>query len=303
MGADSIKVVVTGASGLLGRAVLKEVSKRGYAAIGTAFSRAGAGLERLDLNDTTAVAQFMELHQPQAVIHCAAEVRPDIVERNQAAAEQLNVKASGHLAQLAKDVGAFFVYISSDYVFDGTKPPYHVGDTPNPLNFYGYTKFAGEQAVRGANSQAAILRLPVLYGVAENPKEGSINTLISLVRGTRPASVDNVQPRFPTCTDDVARVLLDMVDMSVGPKHSLVEGVFHFSAKEKMTKYEMCKSFASILGVDIQNRITPVNEKPAEPVASRPENSQLSTEALEQIGISVDCVTFYEWWSVYLKQH
>ncbi|KAJ2084015.1 hypothetical protein H4R24_000363 [Coemansia sp. RSA 988] len=303
MSSISIKVVVTGASGLLGRAVMKEVSKHGYTAIGTAFSRAGLGLEKLDLNDTAAVEQFIKLHQPQAVIHCAAAVRPDIVEQNQTAAEQLNVKATGHLAQLAKNIGAYFVYISSNYVFDGTKPPYNVGDTPNPLNFYGYTKFAGEQAARAANPRAAILRLPVLYGVAENPKEGPINILINLVCGVQPVSVDDVQPRFPTCTDDVSRVLLDMVDMGIGFNRSLVEGIFHFSAKEKMTKYEMCQDFAGILDVDIQNNVIPITEKPVEPVASRPDNPQLSTKSLELIGISVDCVPFHEWWTVYLKQH
>ncbi|PIA18259.1 NAD dependent epimerase/dehydratase [Coemansia reversa NRRL 1564] len=303
MGSDNIKVVVTGASGLLGRAVVKEVVKRGHTVIGTAFSRAGFGLEKLDLKDATAVTQFMKHYRPQAVIHCAAETRPDFAERDKAAAELLNVKVPGHLAELSKDLGAFFVYISTDYVFDGTQPPYKIGDTPNPLNFYGYTKFAGEQAVSAANPHAAILRVPVLYGMSDNPKEGSINVLVNLIRGTQPAKVDDVQPRFPTCTDDVARVLLDMVNMGIGSKHNLVKGIFHFSAKEKMTKYEICQDFARILGIDMQNKILPIKEKPVEPVASRPDNCELSTEALEHIGISVNYVPFHEWWSFYLKQH
>ncbi|KAJ2355684.1 hypothetical protein IWW50_003157, partial [Coemansia erecta] len=238
MGSGNIKVVVTGASGLLGRAVVKEAEKRNLEVIGTAFSRATDKLEKLDLSDQAAVSAFLSKHQPQAVIHCAAEKRPDVAESNQPAVEQLNAQVPGYLARLAKQINAFFVYISTDYVFDGTKPPYQVDDQPNPLNFYGRTKLAGEKAVLAANEQAVILRVPVLYGEAESASESAINVLVDLVRGSANAKVDALQARFPTCTDDVARVLLDMAEVSVGAAGEAISGIFHFSAKEELTKYQ-----------------------------------------------------------------
>lgn len=75
---------------------------------------------------------------------------------------QLNVESSRALASLCIEIGAWLVYLSTDYVFDGTRPPYHPGDLPNPLNFYGRSKLQGEEAVRAVNKDATILRVPIL---------------------------------------------------------------------------------------------------------------------------------------------
>ncbi|KAJ1958672.1 hypothetical protein EC988_000173 [Linderina pennispora] len=299
----SPKVIITGASGLLGRAVVAEFEGRGFDVIGTAFSRARDELRKLDLSDTAAVAAFVGAEKPQAIIHCAAEKRPDVAEQNKEATERLNAEVPGHLAALAKQHGAFFVYISTDYVFDGTSPPYQVDDKPNPLNFYGRTKLAGEWAVQEANPQAAILRVPILYGPAEDIKESAVNLLLGAVKdASKETKMDDYQKRFPTNTLDVARVLADMAEISVGAAGEGVGGVFHFSAKEEMTKYAMCQVFAGILGNASIDHLVPVRDKPTEAVASRPDNTQLSTEALEQIGISVACVNFKNWWSNYLSK-
>ncbi|KAJ2737973.1 hypothetical protein GGI20_006347, partial [Coemansia sp. BCRC 34301] len=273
-----MKVVVTGASGLLGRQVVCEAERHGHTVVGTAFTRAQLPqLVKLDLNDASAVESFFASEQPQAVIHCAAEKRPDIAEQNQAATEQLNAVVPGLLARIAKDLGAFFVYVSTDYVFDGTAPPYEVGDTPNPLNFYGRTKLAGEQTVLKANPKAVILRVPVLYGPAEYAAESAVNVLIDVVKSATKTKMDAWQARYPTCTLDVARVLVDLSEISAGTVGEGVAGVFHLSAAEKMTKYGMCQVFARILGMtDSLQHIIPVTEKPsAEQMASRPDNTQL----------------------------
>ncbi|KAJ1729708.1 hypothetical protein LPJ61_003396 [Coemansia biformis] len=295
MSAERIKVVVTGASGLLGRAVAEEAARRGHTVIGTALTRATGGLVRVDLSDTAATESFLEEQQPQAIIHCAAEKRPDVAEGNQAAVEQLNAQTPGMLAAAAKRLGAYMVYVSTDYVFDGTKPPYHVGDRTNPLNFYGKTKLAGEQAVLAANEDAAVLRIPVLYGKGA-PAESAVNALVELVNATEPTTVDARQLRSPTCTDDVARVLVDMAQQRPAG------GIYHFSAPEQMTKYDMCRTFADILGVGATSMLVPATAKPQSPVADRPDNPQLATDALERAGISVSCVPFRQWWSAHLRQ-
>ncbi|KAJ2830517.1 hypothetical protein GGI24_001888, partial [Coemansia furcata] len=102
---------------------------------------------------------------------------------------------------------------------------------------------------------------------------------------------------------DVARVLVDLSEISVGAVGEGVAGIFHFSATEKMTKYDMCRVFARILGLeDHLQHLVPVTEKPAaeQVTASRPDNTQLSTEALEEIGVNITCVPFEQWWTGYI---
>ncbi|KAJ2002306.1 hypothetical protein GGI04_003397, partial [Coemansia thaxteri] len=285
--------------------VVSEAERRGHSVIGTALSRAQPPrLIKLDLNDAAAVEELLCAQKPQAIIHCAAEKRPDVAERSQAATEQLNAVAPGHLAQIARRLGAFFVYISTDYVFDGKNPPYGVDDLPNPLNFYGRTKLAGERAVQAANPDAAILRVPILYGPAEYAAESAVNVLLDVVKNTAETKMDAWQARYPTCTEDIARVLLDMTEVSVGAAGEGVAGIFHFTAAEKMTKYDMCRVFARLLEIadDGLAHVIPVAEKPAaEQLASRPDNTHLTTTALEEIGINVSCVRFEQWWSKHLS--
>lgn len=142
----SRRVLITGATGLLGRAVYKEFQQSNWHAVGCGFRRARPKLEQVNLLDSEAVHHLIHDFQPHVIVHCAAERRPDVVESQPDAASQLNVGASGNLAKEAAAIGAFLIYISSDYVFDGTNPPYTEEDIPSPLNLYGKTKLDGEKA-------------------------------------------------------------------------------------------------------------------------------------------------------------
>ncbi|KAJ3111717.1 Methionine adenosyltransferase 2 subunit beta [Phlyctochytrium bullatum] len=204
-----------GGERLLGRAVVKELADAGFQVIGTAFSRASASLEKLDLRDPKAIEEFLEKHRPAALIHCAAERRPDVAERDREGARRLNVESAKAVASAAKKVGAWHVYISTDYVFDGKNPPYETTDAANPLNFYGIsciplaptkrslgeTKYDGELATAVAYPDAGILRVPVLYGEVEDPSESAVNILLPIVKGkdnSKKAVMDDFQSRFPT---------------------------------------------------------------------------------------------------------
>ncbi|RXM96439.1 Methionine adenosyltransferase 2 subunit beta [Acipenser ruthenus] len=137
------RVLVTGATGLLGRAVYKEFQDNDWYTVGCGYSRARPRFEKCNLLDADAVRAMIQEFQPHVIVHCAAERRPDVVESQTDAAIQLNVSAAGNLA---KEAGvSFVIYISTDYVFDGRNPPYDVNDTPNPLNLYGKTKLEGER--------------------------------------------------------------------------------------------------------------------------------------------------------------
>jgi sorting nexin-1/2 len=162
-----MKVLVTGASGLLGRATVERLKADGNEVIGVGLTRSTSNIIKLDLTDEKAVDAFLEAHQPQAIVHTAAERRPDVVENSPEASRVLNVEVPSHLAKWCKERGdacPLLINISTDYVFDGTTPPYKVDDAPNPLNAYGMSKWQGEKGVaeNGKPGRAASMRVPVL---------------------------------------------------------------------------------------------------------------------------------------------
>ena len=163
-----MKLLVTGASGLLGRAVMQECTRAGHEVIGLAFSRVSGALVKLDLTDAEAIHSLIQRERPDVVINLAAERRPDVVERDPVAVKKLNVDAPAILAQACAtlDPPAYLLNISTDYVFDGRNPPYFVDSPTHPLNAYGMSKREGEIAVLDAAlpGHATNLRLPVLYG-------------------------------------------------------------------------------------------------------------------------------------------
>uniref|UniRef100_A0A8C4KRM0 Methionine adenosyltransferase 2 subunit beta n=1 Tax=Equus asinus TaxID=9793 RepID=A0A8C4KRM0_EQUAS len=209
----SRRVLVTGATGLLGRAVYKEFKQNNWHAFGCGYRRARPKFEQVNLLDSDAVHHIVYDFQPHVIVHCAAERRPDVVENQPDAASRLNVDASGNLAKEAAAIGAFLIYISSDYVFDGTNPPYREEDIPSPLNLYGKTKLEGEKAVLENNLGAAVLRIPVLYGEVEKLEESAVTIMFDKVQfSNKSANMDHWQQRFPTHVKDVATVCRQLAE-------------------------------------------------------------------------------------------
>uniref|UniRef100_A0A2K5EU34 Methionine adenosyltransferase 2 subunit beta n=1 Tax=Aotus nancymaae TaxID=37293 RepID=A0A2K5EU34_AOTNA len=237
------RVLATGATGLLGRAVHKEFQQNNWQAVGCGFRRARPKFEQLNLLDSNAVHHIIHDFQPHVIVHCAAEKRPDVVENQPDAASQLNVDASGNLAKEAAAVGAFLIYISSDYVFAGTNPPYGEEDIPTPLNLYGKTKLDGEKAVLENNLGAAVLRIPILYGEVEKLDESTVTVMFDKVQ------FSNKSQRFPTHVRDVATV-----------------------CQQLMTKYEMACAIADAFNLP-SSHLRPITDSPVLG-AQRPRNAQ-----------------------------
>lgn len=312
-----MKILVTGASGLLGRAVVHECTRAGHDVKGVAFSRASDELLQVDLTDARAVQAMVQRERPDIVVNLAAERRPDVVEKNPAAARKLNVEMPGVLAKecRALDSPAYFLHISTDYVFDGRNPPYNVASEPNPLNAYGKSKREGEVVVLEAALPGAAtnLRLPVLYGETEYNGESAVNVLLDAIcpKDNSRVKMDAHSVRYPTNVADVARVIEQLAALYQKQMHSSspsMPDTLHFSAQEAMTKYDMClvmsRLWNQVCGeaVSTVDHLDPQYEADPNAGTQRPGHCKLDVSALEELGIGVKCVPFDEWWHGYFER-
>ena len=273
-----MRILITGATGLLGRAVYAQLKEnKDYHVTGTGFSRAKPPVVKLNLTDAETSASFLSKEKPDWIIHCAAERRPDVSKADPEGSERLNVGVTRMLAVNAAELGSGMLYISTDYVFDGTNPPYYPDCRPNPLNFYGRTKLEGEKAVQEVVDNHIILRVPILYGTEVYPSESSISSIAVSLMGNRGGTFDDVAVRYPTNTRDVACVIAEILSYS-GRSGSL-KGIYHFSGNECMTKYQMALAMADFMDIG-KECISP--DKKGSGGADRPKDSHLDTEKLEK---------------------
>lgn len=252
------------------------------------------------------MSTFFRETKPDWVIHCAAERKPDVAEKDPEGTKKLNVDVPAHLAALAKELGFTFVLISTDYVFDGTSPPYVPSAQPNPLNLYGITKRDAELAVLRVGVEGAhaiVLRVPVLYGPAPSNADSATNILVDVVRDQsgKKYTMDHYQTRFPTNVLDIASFL---VRLAKRPKSARLPPIIHYSAEESFTKYEICLVFARILGLP-HAHIIPDAGPPPPGSTPRPRNTQLYLRETEDLGVEGGLGTggFEEWWTDYLRNH
>ncbi|XWX02016.1 hypothetical protein V2A60_010048 [Cordyceps javanica] len=301
-------VVVTGATGLLGRQVSRAFRRKGWNVKGIGYSRAdGVDILKVDLGNASEINKLIEDTCPEVIVHCAAERFPDKVEKDPEGARKLNVSATSWLAEAAAAKNAFLIYVSTDYVFPGKigEAPYEADSDPNPPNLYGQTKLDGEKAALAAGGgkagSAVVLRVPVLYGSAETPTESAVNVLLDAVWKSQTEDkkfkMDHWAPRYPTNTEDASRVCYDIAEhyLSASDRACLPK-ILQFSSEDRMTKYEMCQKFADIMGLPTDN-IEP-NTEGNDPNASvqRPYDTHLSTKTLKSLGIDLSTCDFTAWW-------
>lgn len=270
------KVMITGATGLLGRALCQELNST-HEILGCGFSRAAAPLHKLDLADHNSVLDFLDNHGPEILIHAAAERRPEQCERDQAATLALNVAATEFLAQACRERDIRFFFISTDYVFDGTSAPYVETAITNPVNFYGQTKQAAERAILADSASHTIVRVPVLYGEVKTLEESAVTIIAKQLLANPASSHDHWAIRYPTHVNDIALTLKDVIAQpSLG-------GIIHISGNQAFTKYEMAQVMAQALQLPTQD-LVPLSQPSDD--ATRPQDCALKDTRLINLGIS-----------------
>ncbi len=266
-------LLVTGASGFLGRAVMERFSAE-HRVIGVGFRHAQEGVRSVDIRDGRAFRNVLEEVRPDTVIHCAAYRDPDFCEREQEEARRLNVAPVRTLVDTLP-AESRLVFISTDYVFDGNQPPYREADERRPINVYGQSKVEAEDLAR-ERASSLIVRIPLLMGYGPSFEEsGFIAKTAQVIAGREPAELDNRTMRFPTDIRDVAEVVYFLL-------HRNAAGVYHYAGPRGQTQYRWALELADIMGVDA-SPLCPVTMPPAR-IAARPADSQLAMEKIRELG-------------------
>lgn len=264
-----MKVLVTGANGQLGYDIVNELQKQNIECY-------GATRNDFDLVDFQATEQFIINYMPDVVIHCAAYTAVDKAEDEQGLCYLVNASATENIAEICKKINAKMLYISTDYVFDGTKEGfYEVDDIPNPINIYGKTKFLGEQAVQRILDKYFIVRISWVFGEHGN---NFVKNMLKLGKERKELNVVADQYGSPTYTVDLAQLLVEMIKTD---KY----GIYHATNNGVCSWAEFAEEIFKIAKLDVKvNHIT-TDEYPTR--AKRPMNSRLSKNSLKINGFIV----------------
>lgn len=269
------RLLVTGASGLLGISLAIEAFQRGYQVTGVVNQHPLQGVPfaiyTTDLARAGAIDALFESCQPEAVIHCAAVANLETAEANPALAQRLNAELPGQLASQAYHRGIRFIHISTDAIFDGVKGDYSEKDRPNPKSVYARTKLAGEQVVASACPDALIARVN-FYGWSLSGRRSLAEFFFNqLNAGQRTLGFTDVI-FCPLLVNDLADLLLTCLEKGLS-------GLYHVASREGLSKYAFGVGVARYFGLD-ETLIIPVSVLESNLVAQRSPNLSLKTDKL-----------------------
>jgi len=272
-----MRILVTGASGFLGRSLLslKGEGEAEWIGCGRGSSVSLDGIEyhQVDLESRASVLQLLETLKPDWVINTAALTNVDQCEVDRRQARRANLEIVEHLVEGCRRTGTGLVQISTDYVFDGTEGPYSEEDPPRPLSYYGQLKLESEKRVLESGCRGIVVRTLWLYGYVPEARPNFVTrSLEGLYRGERLRIFDD-QWGNPTYVHDLARTLFALCRRGS-------RGLFHMGGATFMTRYELVLELSRFFGLDTR-RIEPISTQSAGLKAMRPLRSGLRTQAIE----------------------
>ncbi|WP_212957013.1 dTDP-4-dehydrorhamnose reductase [Bacillus sanguinis] len=263
-----MKVIVTGAKGQLAQDVLKQLEH-------TDLQVYGIDREELDITNNEAVQAYINKIKPDAIMHCAAYTNVDAAEEDAETAYKVNGLGTKYLAQAAGEIGAKMLYISTDYVFDGTaKSPYETSEPTKPLGVYGETKLAGETFVQQSVDKFFIVRTAWVFGIFGN---NFVKTMLRLGKEHDEISVVHDQIGSPTYTVDLARFMIELI-------RSEKYGIYHATNTGVCSWYEFAVEIFNQAGIGV--KVNPVTTEEFPRPAARPHYSVLSKQKIEDEGFS-----------------
>lgn len=265
-----MKILITGSNGLLGQKLVKLLAnKEGIKILATSTGenriKAITGFDyiSLDITNKLQVEQVFNQFKPTVVINTAAMTNVDACEDKKEECWNLNVNAVKYLIEASEKHQTHLIHLSTDFIFDGENGPYKEEDKPNPLSYYGESKYEAEKLVQQAKTKWSIVRTIIVYGVVEDMSRSNIVLWAkqALEKGN-PLTIVNDQFRMPTLAEDLAYACWLIAEKSA-------TGIYHICGKDFMSVIELVNRVADFYGYD-KSIISPIKSSSLNQAAKRP---------------------------------
>jgi dTDP-4-dehydrorhamnose reductase len=279
-----MKILITGANGLLGQKLVSLYAEKNESDVLLVTARSpltfafSGAFELMDVTDKHAILNVFEKHKPDVVIHTAAMTQVDDCETQRDACRLNNVTAVHYLTEACTWYDSHFIHVSTDFIFDGTEGPLPEDATPNPVNYYGQSKWEAEKIVQATNLKWCILRTVLVYGITKDMSRSNIVLWVkqSLENGKKIKVVDD-QWRTPTLAEDLAMGCY----LAAAKKAT---GIYNISGKNFVTPYEIAIKTAQHFGLDV-SLIEKTDGSQFKQVAKRPAKTGfIITKAEKELG-------------------
>jgi dTDP-4-dehydrorhamnose reductase len=272
-----LKILITGASGLLGSKMAEIANRRDYQVYsGYIKDKPLHGTPvRFDVSDNNQVGKAFEKVKPEVVVHSAALTDVDKCETDKQLAWKTNVIGTKNIAEATRRNKAFLIYVSTDYVFNGQKGKYDENDKPDPINYYGLTKLEAECLIEGLIEDYCIARGSVIYG--STPAAGKINFALWLLNKLNRKEQVNIvidQWNSPTLNSSMAEMALEIAERKL-------KGIFHTSGATRISRFDFARLIAQTFSLD-DNLINAATSANFSWAANRPRDSSLNTAKAHQ---------------------
>jgi len=268
-----MKILITGGNGLFGSKFIEVLNKNDYDVYSTVHKKSirKEKVFTLDITHSENVKNILKKISPDTIVHAAAFTNVDACEKDKNKAYNTNVQGTINLAQGAEKQNAKFVFISTDYVFNGKKGRYEEIDAADPVNYYGLTKLKGEEFVTSICSNFLIARPSVIYGAF---KENFVTWVIDMLKNEKNIKIVDDQFVSPTLNTDLAEQLVALIE------HDMA-GVFHTAGGERISRYDLVNSIADVFGLK-KSFITPIKMEDMGWLAMRPKDSSLNISKISK---------------------
>ena len=271
-----MKFLVTGSAGLVGQNVVRDLVKQDYEVYSIYHDEKpiyGTSI-RLDLTDLEKIKQVIQKIKPDIVIHLAAMTNVDDCETEKGLAQTLNVKSTKILAKESAKINSFFVYVSTDYVFDGNEGMKNENDIPNPLGYYGKTKLEGEISLNDLASSWAIARTSTPFGIHSKKKSFPLWIKENL-ESNKEIKVLTDQYTSPTYVPNLSKMI---IEVSI----KQINGIIHLAGSTRISRYDFAIMIAEKLGLD-KSLILKAKTEDMSWKAKRPKDSSLNVTKAKEI--------------------
>ena len=272
-----MKILITGASGLVGARLVEFALGAGHQVVQTYNEHhiESNSAFRVDIRNEKEAQKVVKDTSPDVIVHLASITDVDFCEREPKIADSVNASATRTLAEECFNVGGHFVYVSTDYVFDGSRGHYTESDRPNPANTYGRSKLKGEEFTRVASETFCVVRTSVVYGWGRKSRQNFGSWMYAELKAGRPVEVVKNQYCSPTLNSQLARMLLEVAQ-------NRLPGTIHLAGASRLSRYDFARLLANEFNFETK-LIVPIDADSSAWFAKRPLDSSLNVARAQEL--------------------